>query len=288
MVQKIKVKEYILNDGIGAQMWRKLYAMSYAKHYGLVFEDTVITDFLIHESDQIYNEEQKHYLINRLFSLIDNPWKHLEFLNDNEYVLSNNVGAGLAESQGVTQHSDFLVSASDFSNVTDCDNSIVIHIRRGNVTQENPRWIKDEVYINILKNINLVIEKFEMQNPKIIILTDAPDKEKYYKPISNSQKDMWQQPYLNPNEFGEYVTTSLNFEFIKNEFPNVEIINRLDVYNSFLLMIKAKVLFVSRSAFSQSAGLLSKNNVFGMYECINGFKNMSGLVDQNGDIVFYK
>ena len=59
MLQKIKVKEYVLMDGIGAQLWRKIYAMSYAKHNSLVFEDTPITDFLVHESDKINNDEEK-------------------------------------------------------------------------------------------------------------------------------------------------------------------------------------------------------------------------------------
>ena len=99
---------------------------------------------------------------------------------------------------------------------------------------------------------------------------------------------MWLQPYLNPNESGSYVTTSLNFESIKDVYPDIKIVNNLSTYDSFLLMLKAKVLVVSRSAFSQSAGLLSKNNVFEMSGCFNGFKNASGLIDINGGITFYK
>ena len=275
-------------DGIGAQLWRKLYAMSYAKHNSLVFEDTPITDFLVHESDKINNDEEKKELISKLVSVIHNPWKDIDFSNDQDYILCDKVGAGIPESQGMITPSEFTLSATDFNSITDCDNSIVIHIRRGNVTKENPRWINDEVYINILKNINLIIEEFKIDKPQVIILTDAPDEEKYYTPIGDSQKQMWSQPYLNPNESGSYITTSLNFESIKDVYPDIKIVNNLSTYDSFLLMLKAKVLVVSRSAFSQSAGLLSKNNVFEMSGCFNGFKNASGLIDSNGGITFYK
>ena len=275
-------------DGIGAQLWRKLYAMSYAKHNSLVFEDTPITDFLVHESDKINNDGEKKELISKLVSVIHNPWKDIDFSNDQDYILCDKVGAGIPESQGMITPSEFTLSATDFNSITDCDNSIVIHIRRGNVTKENPRWINDEVYINILKNINLIIEEFKIDKPQVIILTDAPDEEKYYTPIGDSQKQMWSQPYLNPNESGSYITTSLNFESIKDVYPDIKIVNNLSTYDSFLLMLKAKVLVVSRSAFSQSAGLLSKNNVFEMSGCFNGFKNASGLIDSNGGITFYK
>lgn len=288
MLQKVKVKEYILNDGIGAQLWRKLYSMSYAKYNNLIFEDTRIKDFLIHESDKIKSEKEKQELIDRFFSIIYNPWKDVDFSNSQDYILCTEVGAGLPDSQGVRSTSDFLVAANEFNSVEDSHNSIVIHIRRGNVIKENPRWIDESIYINLLKNISLIIERLGMSNPKVIILTDAPDKEKYYMPVGSSQKEMWLQPYLNPNEVGEYITTSLDFKSIKDAYPDIEIINNLGTYDSFILMLKAKVLIVSRSAFSQSAGLLSKNNVFEMFGCFNGFKNTSGLVDHNGDIVFYK
>jgi hypothetical protein len=281
---KVKVKEFLLNDGIGSQVWRKLYAMSYAKHNGLVFEDTPITDFSIHESDNINNEKEKQELILKFSSLIYNPWKGLDF---SEYELSKSVGAGVPESQGVIKDKEFMSSATDFNLIKEFDNSIVIHIRRGDVIKENPRWIDEDVYVNILKNIKEVIDKFDMNNPRVIVLTDAPDEDKVYKPINDYQKSLWNQPYLHEDENGGYITKSFNFDLLKKEYQNLEVINRLDTYDSFLLMLRAKVLFVSRSAFSQSAGLLSKNNVFEMFSSYNGFANSVGTVTESGDIVFY-
>ena len=75
------VKEVFMQDGIGAQIWRKLYCMSYAKYYNLLFEDTPITDFLIHESDKVHNEEEKIEFINKFNTMLKNPWESIDFSN---------------------------------------------------------------------------------------------------------------------------------------------------------------------------------------------------------------
>lgn len=284
---KVKVKEFVIGDGIGAQIWRKVYAMAYAKHYSLDFDDTPITNFLIHESDQISTDEEKNKMILNFASIIDNPWADIDFSNKDEYYLCDSIGAGLAETQGIVQNKDFIKAATSFNKIKDCDNSIVIHIRRGNVIKENPRWIDEHVYINLFKNINLIVKKFNMQDPDIIVLTDAPDEDKTYVPIDDYQKNLWNQPYLYEDENGGYITKSFNFDVLKKEFPKLKVVNRLNTFDSFLLMLKAKVLVVSRSAFSQSAGMLSHNNVIDMFDCVNGFANSKGCIDKNGNISFY-
>jgi hypothetical protein len=285
---KTKVKEFIIGDGIGAQVWRKLYAMSYAKHNNLVFEDTPIIDFLIHESDNIKTQEEKILLIEKFSKLIENPWKDVDFSNTEEYSLCEEIGAGLPNSQGIAQDNSFVCSAVDFNKIKDSENSIVIHVRRGNVIKENPRWIDENVYVNIFKNIKEIMERFEMNNPRVIILTDAPDEEKIYIPIDDYQKSLWNQQYLYPNEDGGYITKSFNFDILRKEYPDLEVINKLNTFDSFLLMLRAKVLIVSKSAFSQSAGMLSHNNVIDIYGHINGFANSKGYVDESGTITFYK
>jgi hypothetical protein len=285
---KVKVKEFIIGDGIGAQIWRKVYAMSYAKYYDLDFEDTPITDFLIHESDRISTKEEKEKMIIDFLSIIKNPWSDIDFYKEDEYVLCDAIGAGLPNSQGISHNKDFIKAATYFNNVTDCDNSIVIHLRRGNVIKENPRWIEEDVYINIFKNINLIIQYFDMKDPDVIILTDAPDEDKTYTPVDDYQKSLWNQPYLYADKDGGYITKSFNFDALKKEFPGLKVVNKLNTFDSFLLMLKANVLVVSRSAFSQSAGMLSHNNVVDMFSCTNGFANSKGYVDNHGNISFYK
>ena len=282
------VQEFTLTDGIGAQFWRKIYAMSYAKEHGLIFKDTKIKNFHIHESDNINNEEEKKELIDKFYSILNIPKLEKGFEDSSSYEICKKVGLGLPESQGIIfNDKKFLRQAVTFSNVLDTDNSIVIHIRRGDVIQENPRWIKEEVYVNIIKNIDRVIDLYSLKNPEVIILTDAPDEERMYKPISQEQAHLWNQIYLYANNNGEYVSTSFNFDRLREHYPSLKVVNKLNTFDSFLLMLRAKILFVSRSAFSQSAGLLSKNNVFEMFDSYNGFCNSVGLVTSSGDLVFY-
>jgi len=42
------VQEFRTTDGLGAMMWKKIYAMSYAYHHKLLFQDTPFEWFLVH------------------------------------------------------------------------------------------------------------------------------------------------------------------------------------------------------------------------------------------------
>lgn len=286
--KKEVVKEFIIEDGIGAQIWRKLYAMSYAKYHNILFQDKPITDFLIHESDKVFTEEDKQDFIAKFMNLIDNPWGDVDFKNSSEFTTSNKIGEGLPESQGIiTERGEFTKTAVSFSKVFQTENNIVIHIRRGNVIKENPRWIDEEVYLKMLSDLPEILKLLNISPDRVIILTDAADSNKKYKPISEHQSNKWNQPYLYPNENGEFETTSLNFDTFKKAYPGIEIINNLSTYESFILMIKAKLLIVSRSAFSQAAGLLSKNSVIDMFDSYNNFNGSIGRIERNGSIILY-
>jgi len=280
------VKEFIIEDGIGAQLWRKVYAMSYAKHNNLLFEDKPITDFLIHESDKVFTEEDKKDFIKNFTEIIINPWAEIDFSDKDNFFISKEIGAGIPETQGIlTERKDFTKNAPEFSNVSETDNNVVIHIRRGNVIKENPRWIDEEVYLKMLKDLPKMLNILKFSPERVIVLTDASNSNKKYKPISELQSKKWDQPYLYANENGEFETTSLNFDELRKAYPGVEIINNLNTQDSFKLMLKAKLLIVSRSAFSQVAGLLSKNYVIDMFDSHNGFANSVAKVERNGNIV---
>lgn len=259
------VKEVFLQDGIGAQLWRKLYLMSYAKYYNLLFEDTPITDFLIHESDKVHSEEEKIEFINKFNTIIKNPWEDIDFSNQDNFVLSEKVGLGYEKlhlNAGVAPGPwPFLEVAKEFSTIEQTENNVVIHIRRGNVIPENPRWVDESVYIEMLKKLPDFLKKINFVPDRVIILTDAPDSNKKFKPINQNQLDKWRQPYLHKDENNSFDTISLNFELLKDAYLGIEILNSLDTYTAFTMMVMAKVLITGRSAFSQSAGLLSKNTV---------------------------
>lgn len=303
------VKEWPTVDGIGAMLWKKIYAMSYAYRHKLLFEDSPFIGFLIHESDKITNRDEYDSLLNQFNNLLFNPWANINFEMIPNKTISGRVGMGLGQTiygPGFVQETDFLLDATVFNKIhNDDSNNIVIHLRRGNAIPENPRYTNDEFYLNLLSQISVLFNKFDLENPEVIICTDAPDVQTLFNPsindhISNKdraymytviQSNMWSQPHLYPNENGEYPVTSANFDEYRKVYPSVKIVNNLSTYDSFLLMLRAKVLITAHSAFSQSAGLLSHNRVIGMSpktgmsDLFNIFKNQVGSIDVNGNIL---
>jgi hypothetical protein len=272
------VREVFLQDGIGAQLWRKIFCMSYAKSHNLLFEDTPITDFLIHESDKVYSEEEKVKFIDKFNTILNNPWKDIDFSNKDNFVLSEKVGLGyekLHTNAGIIPWPwPFLEVAKEFSTIEQTENNVVIHIRRGNVIPENPRWVEESVYVDMLQRLPDFLEKLNIVPDRLIILTDAPDTNKKFKPINQNQLDKWRQPYLHKDKDDSFDTISINFELLKDACPGIEILNNLDTYTAFTMMVMAKVLITGRSAFSQSAGLLSKNTVVSVDNYDSFFKNI--------------
>jgi hypothetical protein len=286
------VKEFPTDDGIGAMLWKKIYAMSYAKHHNKLFEDTPLKWFLIHESDNIKSEDDPKYadLLDKFNNVLLNPWKNIDFDSMPDKTLCPHVGLGWSHQPGIIHETDFLESAPAFNKFSDTvHNSIVIHIRRGNAVPENPRYTSDEFYFNLLKQIPEIINDLQLDNPRVIITTDATNGE-LYTPVGDKQKMYNCQPYLHKDELGRYPTTGIDRELLKNAYPNVEIIDDLDTYDAFILMLTAKLLIVGNSAFSQSAGLLSTNMVIGMPTGgmsvqLNIFKNKVGQLDESGHYV---
>lgn len=271
------VKEVFLQDGIGAQLWRKLFFMSYAKYYNLLFEDTPITDFLIHESDKVHSEEEKIEFVNKFNTILKNPWAGIDFSNEDNFILSEKVGLGYEKlnlNAGIIPGPwPFLEVAKEFSTIEQTENNVVIHIRRGNVIPENPRWVDESVYIEMLKQLPDFLNKINFVPERVIILTDAPDTNKKFKPINQNQLDKWRQPHLHKDENDSFDTVSINFDLFRDAYPGIEILNNLDTYTAFNMMVMAKVLITGRSAFSQSAGLLSKNMILSIDNFDSFFKN---------------
>ena len=264
-----------MQDGIGAQLWRKIFYMSYAKYYNILFEDTPITDFLIHESDKVYNEEEKVKFLEKFNTILNNPWKDIDFSNKDNFIVSDKVGLGYQKNAGIVDYPwPFLDVAKEFSTIEQTENNVVIHIRRGNVIPENPRWVDESVYVDMLKRLPNTLEKLNIVPDRVIILTDAPDTNKKFKPINQNQLDKWKQDYLHKDENDSFETTSINFELLKDAYPGIEILNNLDTYTAFTMMVMARLLIPGRSAFSQAAGLLSKNTVLSIDNYGNSFNKI--------------
>lgn len=281
------VEEFCLVDGIGAQLYRRIFGMCYAKRNGLPFKSVPFTDFLVHESDRVTSEIDKKEILDFFNSFLINPWSVFDFNQD--CTVCPHVGAGTPESQGVIPGlHDFTKEGPSFNPIEGSTNSIVIHIRRGNVISSNPRWIDEDLYVRFLENIDDLISELGLVDPDIIVLTDAPDHEIKYKPIDELQRSMWNQDHLVPDSDGFFPTTTLDFEKIKMACPRVKIFNKLSTIESFILMVRAGVLVTSSSAFSQSAGLLSKNKVLDFTNISNVFANSVGVINREGRLVRHK
>jgi hypothetical protein len=259
------VRENKVVDGIGAMMLRKFEAMTYAEMNNSIFIDRPLINFMIHPSDKIYSQSEKINFLNKFSNLykIQDKWVGYQDLKEFEI-------------EDIFETSGDLVQISPFSHMQYCinkfinidykeTNNIVFHIRRSNVVQDNWRWIDEYEYINIIKNhIDILTSKFRIYDPNIIILTDSVKNKNSYKPLGvrgGREWWKWNQEWLVEDENGNFPLTSIDFDLIKRELPNVNIISDMDTFDSLMLMANAKVLFQSRSAFSKLAGLLSKNIV---------------------------
>jgi hypothetical protein len=259
------VRENKVVDGIGAMMLRKFEAMTYAEMNNSIFIDRPLINFMIHPSDKIYSQSEKINFLNKFSNLykIQDKWVGYQDLKEFEI-------------EDIFETSGDLVQISPFSHMQYCinkfinidykeTNNIVFHIRRSNVVQDNWRWIDEYEYINIIKNhIDILTSKFRIYDPNIIILTDSVKNKNSYKPLGvrgGREWWKWNQEWLVEDENGNFPLTSIDFDLINRELPNVNIISDMDTFDSLMLMANAKVLFQSRSAFSKLAGLLSKNIV---------------------------
>lgn len=294
------VKEFIIRDGIGAQLARKLYSMSYAHHMGYLFEDTPITDFFNHPSDNIKSQEDKDIFIKNFSSLIKNPWSHINFSEIENKEYCEEVGFLNTRHQGQLHPEtfNFRKHSNLFSNISPEENSnIVFHIRRGNVVKKNPRWIDEEEYLAMVSNVDKVIEKLGINNPNIIILTDSSDNDQIT--IPDNEIKYWRQPFLmskidifKKDPPKTFKMTSFDESIFDNLKYDITILKNYDTYKSFLLMCQAKVLFTNRSAFSKAASFLSKTNVIDYTPSnknINRLNTSIGYFDPaHKDIFFYE
>lgn len=281
------VREFVLEDGIGAQFYRKIYAMCYAMDNGLPFFNRKIKDFFIHEADNVKTEEDEQRVLDFFNNFLINPWDRHNFSGD--LTVCPRVGEGAPDTMGQIMNTlpQFTKHGPTFNPDNITENTIVIHIRRGNVVPGNPRWLDESIYIKILENINGTIKQLGLDNPEIVIVTDAPDTDKKYKPINKHQDGKWNQDHLVRDENGYFDTVSLNFDRFRHVLPNIIILNNLNPEDAFLKMLRAKVLVVSPSIFSHAAALLSKNTVIDVCGRKVRFNGSYGHFDDTGMLFKY-
>ena len=288
MAQEV-VKEFVLADGIGAQFYRKIYAMCYAKEHNLPFMNSEIKDFFIHEADNVKTEKDEKRILDFFNNFLINPWK--DFVFDDDVAICPKVGESKPETMGqiLDPTPAFTVHGPSFNPDNKTENIIAIHIRRGNVVPGNPRWVDEDFYVTILKDMKKTIKQLGLEddNPQVVIVTDAPDKPAGYKPINSIQEQKWYQDYLVKDSNGNYPTMSLDFKKLRKAYPGLKIFNRLSTEDAFLLMLRAKVLIVSPSVFPQCAAMLTKHIVIDFPGRRVHTAGEYGHYDQEGNLYVY-
>jgi hypothetical protein len=289
------VKEFKTVDGLGAMLWKKIYAMCYAYENNLLFQDSEVLKYIVHPSDMVSKERDIIILAKRFFSIIDNPWKNIDFDTIPFKKICKEVGEGFIykEAAGINYGAgpSILLNAPIFNLNKNKNNNIVIHIRRSNATEINPRYTGDDFYINVLNQIPEISKISGLISPEVIICTDAPDKDTKYKPVNEFQKNMWNQPYLKSDDEGFHILKSIEFDLYRSIVPGIKFVNNLGPVESMTMMLEAGVLIVANSSFSQSAGLLSNNSVIGTHfknginPLYNNFKNRIAGLDHLGNLI---
>ena len=122
-------------------------------------------------------------------------------------------------------------------------------------------------------------------NPAYFPIFKSKKKFKVLKGGGGSGKSVFVSQYL--------VLKAVNNEYGKRRIlvlRKVAKTSKLSTYESFMLMLNAKLLIPAYSAFSQSAGLLTHNKVLawppkkGMDDQMNLFRNNVGFIDMFGNI----
>lgn len=138
--------------------------------------------------------------------------------------------------------------------------NIVVHIRRGEVSQYEKseeliqRYSSTENFLNIITLVKLLPE-LQTRKTKIKIVTDSPTQDII---LGNSfgQSNLWDK------QLGltcDQVIKAEDFSAITSIFPDVEILQEKDSISSLALMANADYLIMSKSSFSFIAAIYNQS-----------------------------
>ena len=249
-----------LADGIGGQFCRKLDAFAYAKRMGYEYYHRPISDVMWHPGDcfDLSSNKEKQKFINELN-------KFFEYKNAD-------VPADLVQEApmkiGMVPGSE-MISTRGLLKKLPMQKKIVIHVRRGNIVQDqtaNPRYISDEAYRKLFLHLETIIKDFRLNDHEIVVLTDGPIDEPQY--IQTPDHEYW-RTQVGMNVDGEVTKLEpLNTKILN---PNLKytIINDICSLDAIRLMLSANWLIPSFSAFSTFVAVGGHYNVIGNSRSMN-------------------
>lgn len=265
-------------DGLGAQMQRQVSICALAHHLGINFIHSPILDIELQPTDNIKSYSDYLYQANSLFdySSFENP-RNFDF--QVSYVRLGLAQIVFRSLQSYLSKREMLICVFEIYQLVDANPDIVrrlsplllakidmekieskqciIHHRQGagNFTIYPGQSITRELR---LENYIQVINRLKLRNDFggfLTLLTDAPEEDFLYTPLLQSSFDWRKMPTFR-NE--SILIHSQDFESInKIHDLTFEVIRGGNPIESFKLMLKCKVLIISRSSFSYLPALLN-------------------------------
>lgn len=267
-------------DGMGAQLQRILSIFALAKFLNLRYIHSGILDISTHPLDPFQTFQSRMQFVKTLnfsFQLSSDETSNPEefsipFLNIRK-LLFYSIRSKFRRSEivlrivepypivdfcsAVYQHiPDIVLKSSD--NKKEKVNLIVLHYRYGvggfakYHSQSASRQLEYAYYMNALDSI----PSQQIENSRIVMLTDAPLSETKYEPPLD-QLHLW---INTPNFDGRFITINQSEveEFFANSKYRIEVIRGGDPLEALSIMAKAHVLIMGKSSLSYVGALLNK------------------------------
>ncbi len=277
----------VLKDGYFSQLQRQMAIYAIAKRYGFSYHYTPISNLTITPLDpyQTKNEEKKFISrCNKIYNFAESSAK-IEFTRVVEMhtptfysifkeVFRSIFFSGKVLIKIVIPYPIIEKAPENYSyavklvlpNFKPVQNkpSIVMHVRKGflesHVTpgEISPRALSTHYFIAVLKYISEL--NLQLKSTSLTIVTDAPEFDFYYKPVSE-QKYLWTEFNYLKNTKGVKVSGH-SFNEIRDYYPGeINIIRGGDAQAAVSLMRVADHLIMSRSSMSYVGALLNTSGI---------------------------
>jgi len=268
-------------DGTGAQLQRVLSIFALARFLSFRYLHAGILDISTHPLDPFQDYQSRMQFVEKLngaFHLgsdeISNPMEYSIPILNIRKLLFYSIKAKFTPSElvlrivepypivdfcsAVYKHIPDIILNSD-DDEREQENLIVLHYRYGvggfakYHNQSDSRQLEYAYYMNALDSIPIQ----QIENSRIIMLTDAPLSETKYEPPLD-QIHLW---INTPNFDGRYMTIKQSEveEFFANSRFAVEVVRGGDPLEALSTMANARVLIMGKSSLSYVGALLNRN-----------------------------
>ncbi len=273
----------VLQDGYFSQLQRQMAIYAIARRYGLSYHYTPISNLTITALDPYQTEaEVKNYIskCNEIYNFVESPGKIqftrvVEIHTPTLYSIFKEgfrsiFCSGKVLIKIVIPYRIIEKAPENYSYAVDHvlpnfkpienKSTVVMHIRKGfsesHVTpgENSPRALSTQYFMAVLKYMSE--SNLQTQSTSLTIVTDAPEDDFHYMPVSEQKHILEEFNYLENIE--GIKVSGHSFDEIREYFPGeVNIIRGGDAHAAVSIMRVADYLIMSRSSMSYVGALLN-------------------------------